>query len=179
MILIQSQLCSIDQSDLFIPRSRGGWGVEINPAPPSLFSFLFFFPFCLTIPCMLKLQWLCTCLHNICSGVGGKKTPPVKSNWPRRTRQSFFTGRHVQILLFARMLYFSSGVFVFLVCFFVFLPPTCVPSPSPPPRLAPSTARHQGTPAMLKPARGDRWRKRGQTPLPVSGGAGAGSHHKG
>lgn len=30
MILIQFQLCSIDQSDLFIPRSGG----KINPAPP-------------------------------------------------------------------------------------------------------------------------------------------------
>lgn len=35
MILIQSQLCSIDQSDLFIQASRKK-GKTINPAPPSL-----------------------------------------------------------------------------------------------------------------------------------------------
>lgn len=144
MILIQSQLCSIDQSDLFIPRSRGGWAVEINPAPPSLFSFLFFFPFCLTIPCMLKLQWLCTCLHNICSGVGGKNRRPSNQTDPgargnlssQADTSKFFCSLACCISLLACLFFW----FVFL--FFCHLPV----SPPPHRRLA-SPRRPQDTKA--------------------------------
>ncbi len=65
------------------------------------------------------------------------------------------------ILLFTSMLYFS-------LCLFVFASHLC----SLPRRLALSAARH---PAMLNPRSRDRWRKRGQTSLPISRGAGLGA----
>lgn len=148
--------------------SRGG---ENQSGPSfSFFCFSFFPPFCLTIPCMLKLQRLCTCLHNICSRQ--KKGKPA-------ARQFKLTSAHEAIFLHSptRRNSFVRSHVVFLfwcVCLFGFFVRHLCPRP-----LTASPRRLQDTPAMLKPARGDRWRKRGQTFLPVSGGAGAGSHHKG
>lgn len=66
------------------------------------------------------------------------------------------------ILLFTSMLYFS-------LCLFVFASHLCPPSPVASPR------QLQDTPAMLNPRSRDRWRKRGQTSLPISWGAGLGA----
>lgn len=181
MILIQSQLCSIDQSDLFIPRSRGGGGGGWKSIRHLLLFFLFFFfsHSASLFPACLSSSGCARVYTTYVAGGGEKKPPPVKSNWPRRTRQSFFTGRHVQILLFARMLYFSSGVCLFfLVCLvvFFFAPYLCPLPPSPPPRLAPSTARHRDTPAMLKPARGGQVTRTGaRLPCPSAEAPGLGA----
>lgn len=158
MILIQSQLCSIDQSDLFIPST--GKKKKINPAPPPLFS-----PFCLAISLHTKVPpavaAACTYIYTIYT----KQNAARQINWPWHRKaispmpgtSNSFVHKHV----------------VFLFVFVCFLPPTCVPLPR---RLALSAARH---PAMLNPRSRDRWRKRGQTSLPISRGARARSHHNG
>lgn len=58
---------------------------------------------------------------------------------------------------------------VVFLCVCLFLPPTCVCLPH---RLSLSGARHT---AMLNPRCTDRWRKRGQTSLPISRGGGLGA----
>lgn len=160
-------------------------GVEINAAPPSLLSaILFFLPhFCFTIPCLFKLQWLCTCLHDICSGQKKKKGKPA-------AYQINLTSVHKAIFLHiptrrnafirSHVVFPSSCVCLFFACLgLFFLYHTCVATPPPPTPQAVSARRLQDTSAMLKPARRDRWREQGQTSLVISEGAGTGSHHKG
>lgn len=87
-------------------------------------------------------------------------------NWPQHRKQSLrahtsnsFVQNHV--------------VFLFVFVCWVFFPPPVYPhAPTPLHRLALSAARH---PAMLNPRSRDRWRKRGQTSLPISWGAGLGA----
>lgn len=143
MILIQSQLCRIDQSDLFIPRSRGG--VEINPAPPSPLSAFLFSPHSASLfPACLSSSGCARVYTTYAAGKKKRKTRRPSNQTDLCARGNLSSQRrHVEILLFARMLCFSSAVFVFL--FF------CLPPVSPPPqhhhkhrRLAPSTARHPG-----------------------------------
>lgn len=153
MILIQSQLCSIDQSDLFIPRSRVGGGWKSIQHLLLFFLFFFFFLSASLFPACLSSSG---CARVYTTYVAGKKKEK------NATRQIKLTPAHEAIFLhrptrpnsFVRL----HVVFLFWrVCFFVFLF-FCLLPVSPPPhrRLAPSTARHQDTPAMLKPARRDR-----------------------
>lgn len=115
MILIQSQLCSIDQSDLFIPRS-GKKSIQ-----HLLLFFFFFFPFCFTIPCIHKFHWLQLQPAHVCIQYIPSKMLLVKSTDPSTENNLFmpntsnsFVHKHVVFL------------FVF-VCFF------CLPPVSPPP----------------------------------------------
>lgn len=97
-----------------------------------------------------------------------RKNAACQMNWPQQRKQSLrahtsnsFVQKHVVFL------------FVFVCCcFFSFLffllPPVFPHAPAPLHRLALSAARH---PAMLNPRSRDRWRKRGQTSLPISWGA--------
>lgn len=133
---------------------------KINPAPPPLFP-----PFCLAISLHTKVPpavaAACTYIYTIYT----KQNAARQINWPRHGKAISPCPVRL-ILLFTSMLCFS-------LCLFVFLPPTCVSLPR---RLALSAARH---PAMLNPRSRDRWRKRGQTSLPISRGAPARSHHNG
>lgn len=118
MILIQSQLCSIDQSDLFIPRS-GKKSIQ------HLLLFFFFSHSALLFlayisstgsSCSLRM-----CVYNIYQAkccLSNRLTPAQKtiSSCPTRL-----------ILLFTSMLYFS-------LCLFVFFASHLCPPP-PPPRL--------------------------------------------
>lgn len=137
-------------------------GKKINPAPPSLFihSALRFPAYLHSSGCSLHV-----CLRNninqakCCLSSRRTSAPKAISPCPAHL-----------FLLFTSMLYFS-------LCLFVFASRLCPPNPTPPkqqPRHA-SPRQLQDTPAMLNPRSTDRWRKRGQTPLPVSRGAGPGA----
>lgn len=130
---------------------------KINPAPPSLFFFLF----CFTIPCIHKFHWLQLQPAHVCIQYIPSKMLLVKSTDPSTENNLFmpntsnsFVHKHVVFL------------FVF-VCFF------CLPPVSPSPVASPRQL--QDTPAMLNPRSRDRWRKRGQTSLPISRSAGLGA----
>lgn len=127
-------------------------GVEINAAPPSLLSaILFFLPhFCFTIPCLFKLQWLCTCLHDICSGQKKKKGKPA-------AYQINLTSVHKAIFLHiptrrnafirSHVVFPSSCVCLFFACLgLFFVPHLCrhPPTTNATSSLSPSTARHLG-----------------------------------
>lgn len=142
MILIQTQLCSIDQSDLFIAWRRGG---EINPAPPSP-----------RLPPPLHTLARCSlhvCLHHPrrakCS-LSNQVTPAGKaiSACPARL-----------ILLLASMLCFSLHLFV--------LAPHLCPLP---PRLASPGAGHPGHVKSQK--RRQVTKERARLPCPSGPGAG-------
>lgn len=132
MILIQSQLCSIDQSDLFM--LRNGKKNQSSTSFP-------FFSFCLTILCMHMFHWLQLqsahmCLHYIPSKMLLVKStdPSPESNLFMPNTSNSFVHKHVVFL------------FVF-VCF-------CLP-PVPPSPVA-SPHQLQDTPAMLNPRGRDR-----------------------
>lgn len=152
MILIQSQLCRIDQSDLFIPRSRGG--VEINPAPPSPLSAFLFSPHSASLfPACLSSSG-CARVYTTYAA-GKKKGKPV-------ARQIKLTSAHEAIFLHSAD---TSKFFCSLACcvslllclFFCFFVSHLCPRPrNTTTSTVASPRRLQDTRAMLKPARTDR-----------------------
>lgn len=156
MILIQSQLCSIDRSDLFIPRSR----IKINPTPPPLFSIL---PDCLLhtkVP-LSKGQPPHTCISYIPG-----KTLLVRS--PKPNTECNLSVPFCIIPLFTNT-YFSLHRFVFALTHNH--PP---PYPSSQPLRLVSWQMYSHVKSLKT---GDK--NPGQTSSPISQGAEAGSHHNG
>lgn len=145
MILIQSQLCGIDQSDLFIARSQGGGNQSGTSF--SFFFFHFFFP-----PHSASLFPACLsstgCARVYTTYVGG---PQNKKK--RRPSNQSDPGARGNLSSQADMSKFFCSLACCvspLVClFFLFFCLSPV-SPLPHRRLAPSTARHQDTPAVFK-----------------------------
>lgn len=134
MILIQSQLYSIDQSDLLMPRN-GKKKKSIQHLLPLFFSF------CLTILCMHKFHWLQLQSAHMCIQYIPSKMLLVKSTDPSPESNLFmpntsnsFVHKHV----------------VFLFVFVCFCLPPVPPSPVASPR------QLQDTPAMLNPRGRDR-----------------------
>lgn len=92
----------------------------------------------------------------------------------RPTRPNSFVRSHV-VFLFWRVFVFFGLFGCFFFCLLpVSPPPLTAASPRPVDR---KTPRHPGHVKTRTRGTGDE--NGGQTPLPISGGAGAGSHHKG
>lgn len=133
MILIQSQLCSIDQSDLFIPRS-GKKSIQ------HLLLFLFFHS---ALLCIHKFHWLqlqpahMSIQYILSKMLLVKSTDPsTESNLFMPNTSNSFVHKHV-VFLFVFVCFFASHL-------------------CPLPRRLASPRQLQDTPAMLNPRSRDR-----------------------